>query len=216
MKKTFIAGLVLGAAAQVTVAQEAKTEPRVPKIAIIDMARVSSESLMGKGYATQLEALQIRCGSDAASGPVEQVERLVEDVIPGHARELPAGDDPRDDLARRLLESGAARGAGIVEQQEASVAEVAPQLGDLAVGGCGDRLIAGENRERIAEEVRVGERDRLHHRGGLDARALGDLPGEAREPVRPGIPTACVADLGEGDAGGVAKSENAAGRESGN
>src|SRR6266481_6993241 len=165
--------------------------------------------------ATQLEALQIRCGSDAASGPVEQVERLVEDVIPGHARELPAGDEPRDDLARRLLESGAARGAGIVEQQEASVAEVAPQLGDLAVGGRGDRLIAGEDREGIAEEVRVGERDRLHHRGGLDARALGDLPGEAREPVRPGIPTACVADLGEGDAGGVAKSENAAGRESG-
>src|SRR5882724_1336253 len=158
--------------------------------------------------ATQLEALQIRGGSDAAGGPVEQVERLVEDVIPGHARELPAGDDPRDDLARRLLESGAARGAGIVEQQEASVAEVAPQLGDLAVGGRGDRLIAREDRERVAEEVRVGERDRLHHRRGLDARALGDLPGEAGEPVRPGIPTTCVANLREGDAGGVAKSEN--------
>ena len=64
MKKTFIAGLVLGAAAQVTVAQEAKTEPRVPKIAIIDMARVSSESLMGKGYATQLEALQNEINSE--------------------------------------------------------------------------------------------------------------------------------------------------------
>jgi Skp family chaperone for outer membrane proteins len=64
MKKTFIAGLVLGAAAQVTVAQEAKTEPRAPKIAIIDMARVSSESLMGKGYATQLEALQSEINSE--------------------------------------------------------------------------------------------------------------------------------------------------------
>lgn len=64
MKKTFIAGLVLGAAAQVAVAQEAKTEPRVPKIAIIDMARVSSESLMGKGYATQLEALQSEINSE--------------------------------------------------------------------------------------------------------------------------------------------------------
>jgi Skp family chaperone for outer membrane proteins len=64
MKKTFIAGLVLGAAAQVTVAQEAKTEPRVPKLAIIDMARVSSESLMGKGYATQLEALQNEINSE--------------------------------------------------------------------------------------------------------------------------------------------------------
>jgi Skp family chaperone for outer membrane proteins len=64
MKKTFIAGLVLGAAAQVAVAQEAKTEPRAPKIAIIDMARVSSESLMGKGYATQLEALQSEINSE--------------------------------------------------------------------------------------------------------------------------------------------------------
>jgi len=64
MKKTFIAGLVLGAAAQVMVAQEAKTEPRVPKIAIIDMARVSSESLMGKGYATLLEALQSEINSE--------------------------------------------------------------------------------------------------------------------------------------------------------
>jgi Skp family chaperone for outer membrane proteins len=58
MKKTFIAGLVLGAAAQVTLAQEGKTEARTPKIAVIDMARVSAESLMGKGYAAQLEALQ--------------------------------------------------------------------------------------------------------------------------------------------------------------
>ena len=64
MKKTFIAGLVLGAAAQVTGAQEAKTEARAPKIAIIDMARVSSESLMGKGYATQLEALQSEINSE--------------------------------------------------------------------------------------------------------------------------------------------------------
>ena len=64
MKKTFIAGLVLGAAAQVTVAQEAKTEARAPKIGIIDMARVSAESLMGKGYATQLEALQNEINSE--------------------------------------------------------------------------------------------------------------------------------------------------------
>ena len=58
MKKPFIAGLILGAAAQVALAQEAKSEPKSPKIAIIDMARVSSESLMGKGYASQLESLQ--------------------------------------------------------------------------------------------------------------------------------------------------------------
>jgi len=64
MKKTFIAGLVLGAAAQVAPAQEAKTEARTPKIAVIDMARVSAESLMGKGYAAQLEQLQSEINSE--------------------------------------------------------------------------------------------------------------------------------------------------------
>ena len=36
----------------------AEAEDRSPKIAVIDMARVSAESLLGKGYAAQLEALK--------------------------------------------------------------------------------------------------------------------------------------------------------------
>jgi outer membrane protein len=56
MKKTFVAGLLASlAAAGVASAQEA---PRSARIAIIDMARVSAESLLGKGYAAQLEKLQ--------------------------------------------------------------------------------------------------------------------------------------------------------------
>jgi Skp family chaperone for outer membrane proteins len=67
MKKTFLAGLALGVAAPIALlAQE--TAPaagaKAPKIAIIDMARVSNESLMGKGYAAQLEALQNEINSE--------------------------------------------------------------------------------------------------------------------------------------------------------
>jgi Skp family chaperone for outer membrane proteins len=66
MKKTFLAGLALGVAAPIALAQDAAPAAgaKVPKIAIIDMARVSSESLMGKGYAAQLEALQNEINSE--------------------------------------------------------------------------------------------------------------------------------------------------------
>src|SRR5258708_40323590 len=64
MSKTVIAGLAGGAATPRLLAQEAatpapaRTEAKAPRIAVIDMARVSSESLLGKGYAAQLEAIK--------------------------------------------------------------------------------------------------------------------------------------------------------------
>ena len=56
MKKTFLTGLLvaLAAAAGTASAQEA----RAPRVGVIDMARVSAESLLGKSYASQLEKLQ--------------------------------------------------------------------------------------------------------------------------------------------------------------
>jgi Skp family chaperone for outer membrane proteins len=60
--KTLSKVLVLVAAAATVQAQETQTRPQSkdwnPKIAVIDMARISSESLLGKGYAQQLEALR--------------------------------------------------------------------------------------------------------------------------------------------------------------
>jgi Skp family chaperone for outer membrane proteins len=55
MKTCIAAALLFGAAAPFALAQDA---PRQPKIAVIDMQKVSSESLMGKGYAAQLEQLK--------------------------------------------------------------------------------------------------------------------------------------------------------------
>jgi outer membrane protein len=57
MRKTFVAGLLLALGTTGgALAQEAS--PKAARVAVIDMARVSSESLLGKGYASQLEKLQ--------------------------------------------------------------------------------------------------------------------------------------------------------------
>jgi len=60
--KTLIPALALGAFAAAAAAQEgakpaAKAE-KAPKIAVIDMARISAESLLGKSYATRIDALR--------------------------------------------------------------------------------------------------------------------------------------------------------------
>jgi Skp family chaperone for outer membrane proteins len=65
MKKTFIAALVLGAAPCLLAQEAAKSEGvRLARIAVIDMARVSSESLLGKSYASQLENLKNEIDSE--------------------------------------------------------------------------------------------------------------------------------------------------------
>jgi Skp family chaperone for outer membrane proteins len=65
--KTLIPALALGAVAVTVLAQDAQKAPqappkadlsRAPKIAVIDMQAVSSQSLLGKGYAAQLEGLR--------------------------------------------------------------------------------------------------------------------------------------------------------------
>jgi Skp family chaperone for outer membrane proteins len=60
----FLAALVLGAAATAAAQATAPPKPaapaaaRNPKIAVIDMARVSNDSQLGKSYAAQLDALK--------------------------------------------------------------------------------------------------------------------------------------------------------------
>jgi len=59
--KTLSTALILAAAATVAQAQDTPAQAAGdwhPKIAVIDMARISSESLLGKSYAQQLEALR--------------------------------------------------------------------------------------------------------------------------------------------------------------
>jgi outer membrane protein len=64
MKKTFVAGLlVVLAAAGAALAQEASA--KAPRVGVVDMARVSAESLLGKSYASQLEKLQNDISAEA-------------------------------------------------------------------------------------------------------------------------------------------------------
>ncbi|HSD28202.1 MAG TPA: OmpH family outer membrane protein [Vicinamibacteria bacterium] len=69
MKKTFVTGLLAAlAAAGTALAQDA---PKSPRIAVIDMARVSAESLLGKSYAAQLEKLQNDINAEATRKQTE-------------------------------------------------------------------------------------------------------------------------------------------------
>jgi outer membrane protein len=76
MKKTFVS--VLSGAlvtALVTVTAAFAQEPaRSPKIAVIDMARVSAESLLGKSYAAQLEKLQTEINAEATRKQTDLVK----------------------------------------------------------------------------------------------------------------------------------------------
>jgi outer membrane protein len=62
MSRTFLLALALGAAAAAQAqppapAGAAAAEPRAPKLGIIDLGKISSESMLGKGYAAQIESL---------------------------------------------------------------------------------------------------------------------------------------------------------------
>ncbi len=58
MKKTFLAMLAFVLAAPGLAVAQGGASPATAKIAVIDMARVSAESDLGKSYATKLEGLQ--------------------------------------------------------------------------------------------------------------------------------------------------------------
>jgi outer membrane protein len=62
MKQTFI---VLAAALVAAAPALAQDAARSPRVAVIDMARVSAESQLGKSYAAQLEKLQTEINAEA-------------------------------------------------------------------------------------------------------------------------------------------------------
>jgi len=124
MRKTFIAGLVLGAAAPVAWAQEPRTEAPVPKIAVIDMARVSAESLLGKSYAGQLEALQNEINSEGTKKQadlqrMDAAIKVLQEELEKQAAVLSpeAGEKKRQEIVRKNRERQAFLEDGQVELQ---------------------------------------------------------------------------------------------------
>ena len=68
MKKTF--AVTIGALA-VSAAALAQDAARSPRVAVIDMARVSAESQLGKSFAAQLEKLQTEINAEATKKQTE-------------------------------------------------------------------------------------------------------------------------------------------------
>jgi outer membrane protein len=68
MRKTSLLAAGLCAVAAVALAQE---PAKSPKIAIIDLTRISSESLLGKGYAAQIEKLENEIKAEGAKKQTE-------------------------------------------------------------------------------------------------------------------------------------------------
>jgi Skp family chaperone for outer membrane proteins len=69
MKKTFVVTAALGVLAATALAQEPAA--RSPKIAVIDLGKISSESQMGKSYAAQIEALENEIKTEGAKKQTE-------------------------------------------------------------------------------------------------------------------------------------------------
>lgn len=76
MRKTFVVTAALGLAAAAAMGQETATA-RSPKIAVIDLGKISAESQMGRSYASQIEALEKEI---QAAGAQKQTELQKQDA----------------------------------------------------------------------------------------------------------------------------------------
>jgi len=109
MKKTFVSGLlVVLAAAGLATAQEAAKAPRV---GVIDMARVSAESLLGKSFAGQLEKLQNDISAEATKkqtdlGKLDAALKTLQDELEkqGSVLSAEARDKKQQEIVRKTRE----------------------------------------------------------------------------------------------------------------
>jgi outer membrane protein len=118
MKKTFVAGLLFAlAAAGLATAQEAAKSPRV---GIIDMARVSAESLLGKTYASQLERLQNDINAEATKkqtdlGKMDAAVKTLQDDLEKQGAVL--SQEAREKKQQEIVRKGRERQAFLEDGQ---------------------------------------------------------------------------------------------------
>jgi len=125
MTKTFLPVLVLAAASTAALAQQPAAEKAgVAKVAVIDMQRVSAESLMGKGYASQLEGLQNEITSEGTKKQNElqkldaAIKTLTEELEKQASVLSPEGaDKKRQEIVRKQRERQAYLEDGQAELQ---------------------------------------------------------------------------------------------------
>ena len=108
MKKTFVVALF---ASLVAAGAASAQEPRSPRVAVIDMARVSAESQLGKSYATQLEKLQNDINAAATQkqtelGKLDAAIKTLQDELEkqGSVLSPEARDKKQQDIVRKTRE----------------------------------------------------------------------------------------------------------------
>jgi outer membrane protein len=119
MQKTFVVGLLAAlAAAGTALAQDAAKSPR---IAVIDMARVSAESLLGKSYAAQLEKLQNDINAEATKkqtelGKLDAAVKALQDELEKQGSVL--SQEARDRKQQEIVRKGRERQAFLEDGQQ--------------------------------------------------------------------------------------------------
>jgi outer membrane protein len=120
MRKTFVFTLALAwAAAGLAVAQEAGAPPTA-KIAVIDMARVSAESALGKSYAAQLEKLQndINTAAQAKQTELQQMDAAIQALQEELQKQAPVlSQEARDTKQQEIIRKGRERQAFLEDGQ---------------------------------------------------------------------------------------------------
>ena len=108
MKKTFVVALF---ASLVAAGAAHAQEPRAPRVAVIDMARVSAESALGKSYASQLEKLQNDINAAATSkqtelGKLDAALKTLQEELEkqGSVLSPEARDKKQQDIVRKTRE----------------------------------------------------------------------------------------------------------------
>jgi Skp family chaperone for outer membrane proteins len=209
MRKTFVAALLL--AAPLAQAQE----PKPPKIAVIDMGRVSAESLLGKGYSAQLEALKNEIDSEANKKQAElakmdQAIKALQDDLEkqGSVLSPEAADKKRGDIVKKqrdrqaFLEDGQADLQKMREraQQQAQVlnnefqVKIKPHIDAVAKEKAIDILFDGQvtltvNRDYDISRDVIVKSDEAEKAGKAAAPAAkATPPAAAPKPATPAKP----------------------------
>ena len=116
MTKTFVIALALGAAAATAFAQAPAATPapapaRTPRIAVIDMGQISSQSALGKAYAAKIEALEKQIQTEGTKKQAELAKmdtaiKALQDELEkqGSVLSAEAADKKRQEITRKARE----------------------------------------------------------------------------------------------------------------
>jgi outer membrane protein len=200
MRKTFVAALLL--AAPLVQAQEIKA----PKIAVIDMGRVSAESLLGKGYSAQLEAIKNEIDSEANKkqadlAKMDQAIKALQDDLEkqGSVLSPEAADKKRGEIVKKqrdrqaFLEDGQADLQKMREraQQQAQVlnnefqVKIKPHIDAVSKEKAIDILLDGQVTLTVNRDYDIS-RDVIVKAD--EAEKAGKAAGPAAKPATPPAP----------------------------